>query len=62
VDLDWKKFVVEDPALRRPAEVDLLVGDAGKARRVLGWKPEVSFDQLVRLMVDTDLERLKRQR
>ena len=62
VDLDWKKFVVEDPALRRPAEVDLLVGDASKARRVLGWKPEVSFHQLIRLMVDTDLERLKRQK
>src|SRR5438445_2079515 len=55
VDLDWKKFVAEDPALRRPAEVDLLVGDASKARRVLGWKPEVSFHQLIRLMVDADL-------
>src|SRR5437870_5619397 len=62
VDLDWKKFVAEDPALRRPAEVDLLVGDASKARRALGWKPEVSFHQLIRLMVDTDLERLKRQK
>ena len=62
VDLDWKKFVVEDPALRRPAEVDLLVGDASKARRVLGWKPEVSFHQLIRLMVDADLEKLKRQK
>src|SRR5262249_32274739 len=49
VNLDWKKYVVEDPALIRPAEVDLLIGDAGKARRMLGWKPEVSFSQLVHL-------------
>ena len=57
VNLDWKKYVVEDPALRRPAEVDLLVGDAGKARRQLGWKPEVTFTQLIQLMVKADLER-----
>jgi GDPmannose 4,6-dehydratase len=57
--LDWKKYVVEDPALFRPAEVDHLVGDASKARNLLGWKPEVSFSQLIRLMVDADLERLK---
>ncbi len=60
VDLDWKKYVAEDPALKRPAEVDLLVGDAGKARRILGWQPEVKFDQLVRMMVNADLERLKK--
>ncbi len=57
VNLDWKKYVVEDPALRRPAEVDLLVGDASKARRQLGWKPEVTFTQLIQLMVKADLER-----
>ena len=57
VQLDWKKYVVEDPALIRPAEVDLLIGDPGKARRVLGWKPEVSFTQLVHMMVDADLKR-----
>jgi GDPmannose 4,6-dehydratase len=57
VNLDWKKYVIEDPALIRPAEVDLLIGDPGKARRVLGWKPEVSFVQLVHMMVDTDLKR-----
>jgi GDPmannose 4,6-dehydratase len=59
VQLDWQRYVVQDPALIRPAEVDLLVGDAGKARRVLGWKPEVSFTQLVQLMVEADLERLR---
>jgi GDPmannose 4,6-dehydratase len=56
--LDWQKYVVQDPALIRPAEVDLLIGDASKARRVLGWKPEVSFQQLVQRMVDADLARL----
>jgi GDPmannose 4,6-dehydratase len=58
VDLDWKKYVVQDPALTRPAEVDLLVGDAGKARRVLGWEPRVGFRELVRMMVEADLKRL----
>jgi GDPmannose 4,6-dehydratase len=58
VDLDWKKYVAQDPALLRPAEVDLLVGDSSKARRVLGWRPEVSFPGLVRMMVEADLKRL----
>jgi GDPmannose 4,6-dehydratase len=58
VDLEWSKYVVEDPALRRPAEVDLLVGDASKARRILGWQPEVGFHDLVRMMVEADLRRL----
>jgi GDPmannose 4,6-dehydratase len=52
---DWEPHVVQDPALLRPAEVDHLVGDASKARRVLGWKPTVSFEQLVTGMVDADL-------
>jgi GDPmannose 4,6-dehydratase len=60
VGLDWKKHVVQDPALMRPAEVDLLVGDAGKARRELGWRREVGFKELVRMMVHADLERLSR--
>jgi len=60
VDLLWTKYVVLDPALRRPAEVDLLVGDAGKAERELGWKPEVSFPDLIRMMVDADLERIRK--
>jgi GDPmannose 4,6-dehydratase len=58
VDLDWRQYVVQDPALRRPAEVDLLVGDAGKARQVLGWRPEVSFPGLVKMMVGADLDRV----
>jgi GDPmannose 4,6-dehydratase len=57
--LDWQKHVVIDPALVRPAEVDLLIGDPTKARRQLGWKPEVSFPQLVEMMVKADLDRLK---
>jgi GDPmannose 4,6-dehydratase len=55
LDLDWKEFVETDPRYYRPAEVDLLLGDASKARRVLGWKPKVGFKDLVRLMVDHDL-------
>jgi len=57
--LDWKKHVVHDSSLVRPAEVDLLVGDASKARRELGWKPTVGVPQLIRLMLDKDLQRLK---
>jgi GDPmannose 4,6-dehydratase len=56
--LDWKQHVRQDPALLRPAEVDHLIGDARKAREKLGWEPAVSFEQLVQLMVDADLERL----
>ncbi|HEX7772773.1 MAG TPA: GDP-mannose 4,6-dehydratase, partial [Pyrinomonadaceae bacterium] len=55
LDLDWKEFVETDPRYYRPAEVDILLGDAAKARRVLGWKPKVGFKELVRLMVDHDL-------
>jgi GDPmannose 4,6-dehydratase len=59
VDLDWERYVVVDPRYYRPAEVDLLVGDASKALRELKWQPEVSFEQLVELMVRADLERLR---
>jgi len=62
VGLDWRDHVVEDPSLHRPAEVDLLVGDASKARRVLGWEPEVCFEGLVRRMVESDLVNLRRSR
>jgi GDPmannose 4,6-dehydratase len=61
VGLNWKKYVVEDPAFVRPAEVDLLIGDAGKARQRLGWKPDVSFAELVRRMVSADVQRLQGQ-
>jgi GDPmannose 4,6-dehydratase len=58
VDLDWKKHVVEDPELVRPTEVDLLHGDPTRAKQKLGWEPEVSFEQMIKLMVDADLKRL----
>jgi GDPmannose 4,6-dehydratase len=59
LDLDWRDYVVTDPQFYRPAEVDLLVGDASKAGAKLGWEPTVSFEQLVQLMVDADLEVLR---
>jgi GDPmannose 4,6-dehydratase len=55
LDLDWKEFVEIDPRYFRPAEVDLLIGDSTKARQRLGWEPKVSFRDLVRMMVDSDL-------
>ena len=60
-DLDWQKYVVQDPRFMRPAEVELLVGDASKARRALGWEPKVTFRKLVQLMVDADLELVRRE-
>ncbi|HYN64127.1 MAG TPA: GDP-mannose 4,6-dehydratase [Candidatus Limnocylindrales bacterium] len=54
-DLDWRKHVVSDQRLHRPAEVDLLLGDAGKAARKLGWRPKVDFASLVRMMTEADL-------
>jgi GDPmannose 4,6-dehydratase len=56
LDLDWQQYVEIDPHYFRPAEVELLQGDASKARRELGWEPKVSFDQLVKLMTDYDLK------
>ena len=58
VGLDWQKYAKVDPALLRPAEVDHLLGDASKARTILGWTPQVDFKQLVEMMVDADLQRL----
>jgi GDPmannose 4,6-dehydratase len=52
---DWSGLVVEDPRFRRPAEVDLLIGDPAKARDRLGWKPTVNFRELAEMMVDADL-------
>jgi GDPmannose 4,6-dehydratase len=59
VDLDWQKYVVIDPQFLRPAEVEYLRADPAKARRVLGWEPTVSFLELVRMMVQADLDRLR---
>jgi GDPmannose 4,6-dehydratase len=59
--LDWRKHVVIDPALIRPAEVNTLRGDATKARTRLGWAPTVSFAELVRMMVDADIERVRHE-
>jgi GDPmannose 4,6-dehydratase len=60
VGLDWRQYVVTDDALKRPAEVDLLVGDPTKAREDLGWEPRTSFEELIALMVDADLALLAR--
>jgi GDPmannose 4,6-dehydratase len=58
---NWEQYVRQDPKFFRPAEVDLLIGDSAKAKAVLGWEPEVGFDELVKMMVDNDmmLERAK---
>jgi GDPmannose 4,6-dehydratase len=61
VGLDWQAHVKTDPQFIRPAEVELLLGDAGKAQRVLGWKPSVDFAALVKMMVDADLARVRRE-
>jgi GDPmannose 4,6-dehydratase len=55
-----EKHVVIDPAFFRPAEVDVLLGDSSKARRALGWTPDITLDAMIREMVDADLERLRR--
>lgn len=57
--LNWEDYVVADPQFMRPADVELLVGDASKARRVLGWKPKTTFEQLVEMMVKADLRRVR---
>lgn len=62
VGLSWKDYVVIDPKFVRPAEVDILVGDASKAKKKLGWEPKVSFEELIKMMVDADLERLGKSR
>jgi len=60
VGLDWKKYIKIDPKLVRPAEVDILLGDPSYARKKLGWKPEVKFEDLIKMMVDADLERYRK--
>jgi GDPmannose 4,6-dehydratase len=59
LDMDWREYVVQDERYMRPAEVDLLVGDASKAGRDLGWEPSVSYVELAKMMVDADLELLR---
>jgi GDPmannose 4,6-dehydratase len=59
--LDWRKYVITDPKLVRPAEVDLLVADPRRARQELGWEPSVSFRELVKMMVDADVELVARE-
>jgi len=62
VDLSYRDYVVQDPKYFRPAEVDLLVGDASKAGRVLGWEPSMTFTELIQMMVEADLEAIKNGR
>ncbi len=61
VDLDWQDYVVQDKAFMRPAEVDLLIGDASKAKTKLGWQSKTPFTELVTMMVDGDLDLVARQ-
>lgn len=62
LDLDWQNYVQVDPQYMRPAEVEILQGDSSKARNVLGWKPEVDFEGLVRMMVESDLELARQEK
>lgn len=62
LDMDWEQYVQVDPRYLRPAEVDVLQGDASKARRILGWEPSVTFDALVEMMVDGDMRLAEQER
>ena len=59
--MDWEPYVEIDPRYFRPAEVDMLLGDPSKAKQQLGWEARVGFDELVRIMVDADIETLENQ-
>ena len=59
LNLDWKDYVAIDPRYERPSEVELLIGDASRAKKVLGWEAKTKFQELARLMVDADLQLLK---
>lgn len=61
VGLDWRDYVVEDKRFYRPAEIHLLRGDYSKAKKILGWQPKVTFEGLVKIMVDSDLERIRKR-
>jgi GDPmannose 4,6-dehydratase len=56
VELDWEEYVVSDPKLFRPAEVDFLLGDPRKAKSKLEWQPKVTFEELIRMMIEADLQ------
>ncbi len=60
-EMDWREYVEIDPVYYRPAEVDLLAGDASKAKALLGWEPQVRFPELVRILVDADIKLLDEQ-
>jgi GDPmannose 4,6-dehydratase len=60
-DLDWKEYVRHDPRYERPAEVDLLIGNPAKAKKILDWEPKVRFRELIEIMVDADIQALSRQ-
>jgi GDPmannose 4,6-dehydratase len=62
LDLDWKKYVEIDPRYYRPTEVDLLLGDAAKARKTLDWQPKVTFKELAKLMTQSDLVLAKQEK
>ena len=61
LDMDWTPYVGVDPRYYRPAEVDILLGDASKAKRVLGWAPKTTFRELARMMTEADLELAERE-
>ena len=60
VGLDWRQYVAVDERFKRPAEVELLVGDSAKAKRALGWEPKIAFKDLAKIMVESDVQRLQR--
>jgi GDPmannose 4,6-dehydratase len=62
LDIDWHSRVEIDPRYFRPSEVDMLVGDASKAKRLLGWEPKAGFRELVRMMIDNDMKIAKREK
>ena len=59
VNLNWENYVVIDPKFFRPAEIGSLIGNSAKARKKLGWTPETSFEELIKMMVDADLEKVE---
>jgi GDPmannose 4,6-dehydratase len=62
LELDYKKHIIVDPQYFRPTEVDVLLGDSTKAQKMLGWKPKVSFEKLIDMMIAADLELAKKEK